>query len=67
MIREDTVDGRPAMLAFFDDNFETCEEDVATLIKIIFLDEENGNMFVSAQQFRGEEEEGGLPPVPAET
>jgi len=40
MIERQEVDGRQATVCYFNDDFETCEPDEATLVKVVFDDGE---------------------------
>lgn len=53
-LEESVVDGKPCILAYFDDAFETCEKAVATLIKVIF--EDGSNMFVVPDELKTDSE-----------
>lgn len=54
MIREQEVDGKKAIVAFFDADFEACEEADAAIVKVIF--EDGSNMFVSPEDLATQQE-----------
>ena len=45
MIEKVDVDGRPAIVAYFDDEFNPAHKADATMIKVRFVDDEGGVMF----------------------
>jgi hypothetical protein len=49
MIETTEVDGRPAIVAYLDDQFAPTDKEHATLVKVIFTDEQGGSMFLTSQ------------------
>lgn len=47
MIEKQTIEGRPALVAYLDDDFEPVDQDKATLVKVVFDDPEGGVLFLT--------------------
>jgi hypothetical protein len=45
MIEQTIIEGRPAIVAYLNDRFESVDELDATLVKVMFTDEQGGMMF----------------------
>ena len=45
MIEKTVVEGRPAIVAYLNDRLEPVDEAVATVVKVIFTDEQGGMVF----------------------
>ena len=50
MIIKDTVNDRPALVAYLNDRFAPVDPEHATLIKVSFLDDEGGMFFATVKQ-----------------
>lgn len=48
------VNGRPALVSFFDRNFEPVEQKDAVLLKVRFIDDESGTQWLTPED--GEDE-----------
>jgi len=53
MIIETTVNGRPARVAYLNDKFEPVDEKDATRVKVLFMDDEGGAVFLVPGQGNG--------------
>jgi hypothetical protein len=49
MIDVTIVEGRPAIVAYLNDRFEPVDEAVATLVKVMFTDEQGGMVFATTR------------------
>jgi hypothetical protein len=47
MIEKQTVDGRPALVAYLDDRFNPVDKAEATLVKVVFTDPQGGTAFLT--------------------
>ena len=47
MIEKTVVEGRPAIVAYLNDRLEPVDETVATVVKVIFTDEQGGMVFAT--------------------